>query len=72
LTDNIIAIGEKISNTTLDNIYQRRPVRNFSDKEISDEKIKEIMRARTYALTALFIKKSKRNESMKSIPYPYP
>ncbi|WP_230668829.1 nitroreductase [Methanosarcina barkeri] len=37
----------------LDNIYQRRSVRNFSDKEVSDEIIKEIIRAGTYAPTAV-------------------
>jgi len=53
LTDNITTIGEKISNAVLDNIYQRRSVRNFSDKEVSDEVIKEIIRAGTYAPTAV-------------------
>jgi len=71
LTDNIAAIGEKALNAVLDNIYQRRSAHNFSDKEISDEIIKEIIRAETYALTALFIQKSKRSESMKSMPHPY-
>jgi len=53
LTDNITSIGEKISNAVLDNIYQRRSVRNFSDKDVSDEIIKEIIRAGTYAPTAV-------------------
>lgn len=53
MTDNITAIGENISNAVLDNIYQRRSVRNFSDKEVSDEIIKEIIRAGTYAPTAV-------------------
>lgn len=53
MTDNITTIGEKISNAVLDNIYQRRSVRNFSDKEVSDEVIKEIIRAGTYAPTAV-------------------
>jgi len=52
-TDNTTNIGEKISNAVLDNIYQRRSVRNFSDKEVSDEIIKEIIRAGTYAPTAV-------------------
>jgi nitroreductase len=33
-------MGENASNAVLDNIYQRRSVRNFSDKEVSDEGIK--------------------------------
>lgn len=52
LTDNITTTGERISNAILDNIYQRRSVRNYSDKEVSDETIKEIIRAGTYAPTA--------------------
>ncbi|MDQ1253152.1 MAG: hypothetical protein QG646_2300 [Euryarchaeota archaeon] len=53
MTDNITATGERISNAILDNIYQRRSVRNYSDKEVSDEIIKEIIRAGTYAPTAV-------------------
>ncbi len=53
MTDNIKNIKENISNAVLDNIYQRRSVRNFSDKEISDEIIKEIIKAGTYAPTAV-------------------
>jgi nitroreductase len=53
LTDNSKNIKENISNAVLDNIYQRRSVRNFSEKEISDEIIKEIIRAGTYAPTAV-------------------
>ena len=53
MTDNSITTGENISNAVLDNIYQRRSVRNFSDKEVSDEIIKEIIRAGTYAPTAV-------------------
>jgi len=53
LTDNIKATGEQISNAVLDNIYQRRSVRNYSDKEISDEIIREIIRAGTYAPSAV-------------------
>jgi nitroreductase len=53
LTDNITTTGERISNAILDNIYQRRSVRNYSDKEVSDETLKEIIRAGTYAPTAM-------------------
>jgi nitroreductase len=53
LTDNITATGEGISNAILDNIYQRRSVRKYSEKEVSDETIKEIIRAGTYAPTAM-------------------
>ncbi|HII92761.1 MAG TPA: nitroreductase family protein [Methanosarcina sp.] len=53
MTDNIKNIEGKISNAVLDNIYQRRSVRNFSDKGISDEIVKEIIRAGTYAPTAV-------------------
>jgi nitroreductase len=53
LTDDINVTGERISNAVLDNIYQRRSVRNYSDKEVSDEVIKEIIRAGTYAPTAV-------------------
>lgn len=53
MTDNITSTGENISNAVLDNIYQRRSVRNFSDKEVSDEIIKEIIRAGIYAPTAV-------------------
>ncbi|HIH95057.1 TPA: nitroreductase family protein [Methanosarcina acetivorans] len=50
--DNIKAT-EQISNAILENIYQRRSVRNYSDKEVSDEIIKEIIRAGTYAPSAV-------------------
>ncbi|WP_440944849.1 nitroreductase family protein [Methanosarcina sp. T3] len=50
--DNIKAT-EQISNAVLDNIYQRRSVRNYSDKEVPDEIIREIIRAGTYAPTAV-------------------
>lgn len=53
MTDNNTASGERISNAVLDNIYQRRSVRDYSDKEVSDEVIKEIIRAGTYAPTAV-------------------
>jgi nitroreductase len=53
LTDNITGTEERISNSILENIYQRRSVRNYSDKEVSDEVIKEIIRAGTYAPTAV-------------------
>lgn len=53
MTDDIKATGERIANAALDNIYQRRSVRNYSDKEVSDEIIKEIIRAGTYAPTAV-------------------
>jgi nitroreductase len=53
LTNNIKATGEQISNVVLDNIYQRRSVRNYSDKEVPDEIIREIIRAGTYAPTAV-------------------
>ena len=53
MTDNITTTGERISNAILDNIYQRRSVRDYSDKEVSDEIIKEIIRAGTYAPTAV-------------------
>lgn len=53
MTDNIKATGEQISNAVLDNIYQRRSVRNYSDKEVSGEIIKEIIRAGTYAPSAV-------------------
>lgn len=53
LTDNIKATGEQISNAVLDNIYQRRSVRNYSDKEVPDEIIREIIRAGTYAPSAV-------------------
>lgn len=51
--DNIKATGEQISNAVLDNIYQRRSVRNYSDKEVPDEIIREIIRAGTYAPSAV-------------------
>lgn len=41
------------SNPVLDNIYTRRSVRNFTEKEIPDEIIEEIIRAGTYAPTAV-------------------
>ncbi|WP_048173222.1 hypothetical protein [Methanosarcina siciliae] len=44
LTENIKATGEQISSAALDNIYQRRSVRNYSDKEVPDEIIREIIR----------------------------
>lgn len=53
MTDRISATGESLSNAVMDNIYQRRSVRNFSDKEITDEIIKELIRAGTYAPTAM-------------------
>ena len=55
MTDNITDTGGRISNAVLDNIYQRRSVRNYSDKEVPDETIKEIIRAGTYAPTAVNI-----------------
>lgn len=53
MTDNIKATGGQISNAVLDNIYQRRSVRNYSDKEVPDEIIREIIRAGTYAPSAM-------------------
>jgi len=54
LTDNVAAItGERLSNAVLDNIYSRRSVRSFTDGEVPDEIIKEIIRAGTYAPTAM-------------------
>jgi nitroreductase len=53
LTYNNTDTGERISNAVLDNIYHRRSVRNYSDKEVPDEIIKEIIRAGTYAPTAV-------------------
>jgi nitroreductase len=53
LTDNIKAAGEQISNAVLDNIYLRRSVRSYSDKEVPDEIIREMIRAGTYAPTAV-------------------
>lgn len=53
MTENITAPGERISNAVLENIYQRRSVRNYADKEVPDEIIKEIIRAGTYAPTAV-------------------
>jgi nitroreductase len=53
MADSISATGERLSNAVLDNIYQRRSVRNFSDEEIPDEMIKELIRAGTYAPTAM-------------------
>ena len=52
VTDNIAVTEERLSNAVLDNIYGRRSVRNFSNKEVSNEIIKEIIRAGTYAPTA--------------------
>ncbi len=53
MTANITLTGEWISNPVLDAIYSRRSVRNFSDKEVPDGIIKEIIRAGTYAPTAM-------------------
>ncbi len=53
MADSISTNGERLSNAVLDNIYQRRSVRNFTDKEIPDEMIKELIRAGTYAPTAV-------------------
>lgn len=53
LTDSIKITGEQISNPVLDNIYQRRSVRNYSDKEVPGEIIREIIRAGTYAPSAV-------------------
>lgn len=53
MINNTTATGEWISNAVLDNIYQRRSVRNYSEKEVPDETIKEIIRAGTYAPTAM-------------------
>ncbi len=53
MTDNIAVTEERLSNAVLDNIYGRRSVRNFSDKEVPDEILKEIIRAGTYAPTAM-------------------
>lgn len=53
MNNNTTATGERISNDVLDNIYQRRSVRNYSEKEVPDETIKEIIRAGTYAPTAM-------------------
>jgi nitroreductase len=53
MIDNITYNEEMISNVVLENIYQRRSVRNYSDKEVPDEAIKEIIRAGTYAPTAV-------------------
>jgi nitroreductase len=53
LTNNTTVTGERISNAILDNIYQRRSVRNYSEKEVPDETIKEIIRVGTYAPTAM-------------------
>lgn len=52
MTDTSSTTGERLSNAVLDNIYRRRSVRNFFDKEIPDEIIKELIRAGTYAPTA--------------------
>lgn len=53
LTDNTSTTGKHLSNPILDNIYQRRSVRNFTDKEIPEEIIKELIKAGTYAPTAM-------------------
>lgn len=53
LTDNTPSTGEHLSNAVLDNIYHRRSVRNYTDKEIPDEIVKELIRAGTYAPTAM-------------------
>ena len=41
------------ANPTLDTIYGRRSVRKYADKDVSDEIIREIIRAGTYAPTAV-------------------
>jgi len=53
LTNNTTTNGYGISNAILDNIYQRRSVRNYSDRDVPDEIIKEIIKAGTYAPTAV-------------------
>jgi len=53
MPDNTPSTSERPSNPVLDNIYQRRSVRNFSSKEIPDEILKELIRAGTYAPTAM-------------------
>lgn len=53
MTDTIRDTGEQISNAVLDNIYKRRSVRNYSEREVPDEIIREIIRAGTYAPTAV-------------------
>jgi len=42
-----------LSNPVLDTIYGRRSVRKYSDKDVPDETIREIIRAGTYAPTAV-------------------
>jgi nitroreductase len=44
---------EQLSNPVMDAIYGRRSVRKYSDKDVPDEIIKEIIRAGTYAPTAV-------------------
>jgi nitroreductase len=53
LTENITVNCGQVSNAVLENIYHRRSVRSYSDKEVSDETIKEIIRAGIYAPTAV-------------------
>ena len=53
MPDNTPSTSERPSNPVLDNIYQRRSVRNFSTKEIPEEIIKELIHAGTYAPTAM-------------------
>ncbi|MGA7626931.1 MAG: nitroreductase [Methanoregula sp.] len=43
----------QLANPTLDTIYGRRSVRKYADKDVSDEIIREIIRAGTYAPTAV-------------------
>jgi nitroreductase len=45
--------GTPLPNPVLDTIYGRRSVRKYSDKDVPDEIIKEIIRAGTYAPTAV-------------------
>jgi len=42
-----------LSNPVMDTIYGRRSVRKYSDKDVPDETIREIIRAGTYAPTAV-------------------
>jgi nitroreductase len=44
-----------LSNPVMDTIYGRRSVRNYSDKDVPDDIIHEIIRAGTYAPTAVNI-----------------
>jgi len=45
--------GNRFSNPVLDNIYSRRSVRNFTEQDVPDEVIEEIIRAGTFAPTAV-------------------